>query len=255
MKYFIDTEFIEGFKKPLFGKKRHFIELISIGIVSEDHRQYYAINKDYNFNNANAWVKENVIRPLYINEVSGDRRNHMTIENFHKHTSRSKTVKQIATDIFNFINPDSGFHIGAYSNSEIDKPGSYLQHYFQDHNVTAVGEFYVAQPEFWGYYCDYDWVLFCSLFGTMMDLPKGFPMYCRDVKQLLDEIVDDMMGGIGTHDKGDKQYFAKKEDALQYILNHPDYPVNANEHISIFDAAHEYKLYQFLKKFVSDRYK
>ena len=32
--------------------------------------------------------------------------------------------------------------------------------------------------------CDYDWVVFCQLFGTMMDLPKGFPMFCMDIKQL-----------------------------------------------------------------------
>lgn len=42
------------------------------------------------------------------------------------------------------------------------------------------------KPEFWGYYADYDWVVFCQIFGTMMDLPKGFPMYCRDIKQLCD---------------------------------------------------------------------
>lgn len=44
------------------------------------------------------------------------------------------------------------------------------------------------KPEFWGYYADYDWVVFCQLFGTMMDLPKGWPMYCRDIKQLCDAL-------------------------------------------------------------------
>ena len=37
---------------------------------------------------------------------------------------------------------------------------------------------------FVGYYCDYDWVVICQLFGTMMDLPKHFPMWCYDLKQL-----------------------------------------------------------------------
>lgn len=40
------------------------------------------------------------------------------------------------------------------------------------------------KPEFWGYYADYDWVVFCQIFGTMTDLPKGWPMYCNDIKQL-----------------------------------------------------------------------
>lgn len=40
------------------------------------------------------------------------------------------------------------------------------------------------QPEFWGYFCDYDWVLFCHLFGRMIDLPANFPNFCLDLKQL-----------------------------------------------------------------------
>lgn len=43
-------------------------------------------------------------------------------------------------------------------------------------------------PEIWAYYADYDWVALCQLFGTMMDLPKGWPMYCRDIKQLCDSL-------------------------------------------------------------------
>lgn len=43
-------------------------------------------------------------------------------------------------------------------------------------------------PELWAYYADYDWVALCQLFGTMMDLPKGWPMYCRDVKQWCDDL-------------------------------------------------------------------
>lgn len=40
------------------------------------------------------------------------------------------------------------------------------------------------KPEFWAYYADYDWVVLCQLFGRMIDLPEGWPMYCRDLKQL-----------------------------------------------------------------------
>ena len=45
-----------------------------------------------------------------------------------------------------------------------------------------------GKPEFWGYYADYDWVVFCWLFGSMIDLPEGYPMYCRDIKQLADSL-------------------------------------------------------------------
>ncbi len=48
-------------------------------------------------------------------------------------------------------------------------------------------EFAGDRPEFWAWYADYDWVALCQLFGTMMDLPAGWPMYCRDFKQTADE--------------------------------------------------------------------
>lgn len=49
-------------------------------------------------------------------------------------------------------------------------------------------------PEFWGYYADYDWVVFCQLFGTMMDLPNGWPRYCRDLKQWCDSLGNPKLG-------------------------------------------------------------
>ena len=51
-----------------------------------------------------------------------------------------------------------------------------------------VVEFAGEKPEFWAYFADYDWVVLCQLFGRMIDLPKGWPMYCRDVKQLCDSL-------------------------------------------------------------------
>jgi hypothetical protein len=54
--------------------------------------------------------------------------------------------------------------------------------------AEAIKEFAGETPEFWAYYADYDWVVLCQLFGTMMDLPKGWPMYCRDLKQEADRL-------------------------------------------------------------------
>jgi len=61
-KYFLDTEFIEGFDKPLFGKKRHFIDLISIALYCEDGRTFHALSSEYDYSKANDWVKKNVIQ-------------------------------------------------------------------------------------------------------------------------------------------------------------------------------------------------
>ena len=36
-------------------------------------------------------------------------------------------------------------------------------------------EFCGEKPEIWGWYAAYDWVALCQIFGTMMDLPEGWP--------------------------------------------------------------------------------
>lgn len=55
MRYFYDTEFIED------GET---IELISIGIVSEEGREFYAVSTDFDATRANPWVRENVLDKL-----------------------------------------------------------------------------------------------------------------------------------------------------------------------------------------------
>jgi hypothetical protein len=57
------------------------------------------------------------------------------------------------------------------------------------------------KPRFIGYYADYDWVVFCWLFGAMIDLPKGWPMYCYDIKQLCDDLGNPQLPqqGKGEH--------------------------------------------------------
>lgn len=49
--------------------------------------------------------------------------------------------------------------------------------------AAEIIEFAGNAPEFWAYYADYDWVALCQLYGTMMNLPKGWPMYCLDIRQ------------------------------------------------------------------------
>lgn len=61
--------------------------------------------------------------------------------------------------------------------------------------VEVVG----ARPEFWAYYADYDWIVMCQLYGTMMDLPEHWPRYCNDLKQEMARLGvtrDDIEHGI-----------------------------------------------------------
>lgn len=41
------------------------------------------------------------------------------------------------------------------------------------------------KPELWAYFGDYDHVALCQLYGRMVDLPKGFPFYTLDLKQMM----------------------------------------------------------------------
>jgi 3' exoribonuclease, RNase T-like len=152
MKYFLDTEFIED------GKT---IDLISIGIVCEDGREFYGINWNCNFELANNWVKKNVLAQLPFRSSDQPSLTHGEPQN--NWYNCVDLTKEIAT----FLGCE---YLGLGK-----KPAFALR--------TDV-----PKPEIWGYYADYDWVVLCQMFGTMMELPKGFPMYCRDIKQWCDQL-------------------------------------------------------------------
>lgn len=175
MRYFMDCEFIEN------GKT---IDLISAGIVCSDGREYYAINKDCDFSKASDWVLENVLAPMGL-----DRRGLMIDPaNCSSKTRESylaaKRKDFIAIDVVEFMGGESIIP----ENPRMEK----IRHQLKDGS---------PKPEIWAYYADYDWVAFCQLFGTMMDLPKGFPMYCRDIKQECDRLGNPKLPsqGEGEH--------------------------------------------------------
>lgn len=66
----------------------------------------------------------------------------------------------------------------------IDDSSTYERWQIAESLIGFCGE----KPEIWAYYADYDWVALCQLFGRMIDLPKGWPMFCRDVKQWADSL-------------------------------------------------------------------
>ena len=184
MKYFIDTEFHEYKKKPFLQKHIDTIELISIGIVTDNGREYYAICNEFDACNAfkNEWLRDNVLKSIYleiIKQYHGDSRNRVldkysfTITGFKRMMRHfGKSRKQIAKEIKQFVYSCEGveFHRNDISGNE---------HWSYAPLNT--------NPQFYAYYADYDWVVFCWIFGRMIDLPKGFPMYCRDLKQIMDE--------------------------------------------------------------------
>lgn len=166
MKYFLDAEFIEGFREyrvnVLKKRQAHFIDLISIGIVCEDGRTYYAVSTEFNPNDANDWVKRNVLQKLPARHAEI-----YDAPRLRQEAMLWKDLRTIRQDIMKFF---------GYTIQERHPETGQVVDMSPDEKI-----------EVWGYYADYDWVAFCSLFGRMIDLPYNMPMYCRDLKQLMDE--------------------------------------------------------------------
>jgi hypothetical protein len=143
VRYFYDTEFLED------GRT---IDLISIGIVAEDGREYYAVSSDAPWRRIkrHEWLIANVVPSLP--QPHGDWRNQMPKRwpiDF-----QSPLVKQ------------------------------------EPHIAAEVRAFLLAdgKPELWAWYAAYDHVALCQLWGTMMQLPDGVPMYTGDIKQECDRL-------------------------------------------------------------------
>lgn len=264
MNHYLDCEFLEGTQKEnfpisLFRKNTPpTIDLISIGIVAEDGREFYAISKDFNLKEAwnrfdgyhestpyekqhgfsarkNYWIRENVLINIFyelkckeqfpgINFIDGTKsifNKDFNLKELKRLIKKyGKTNKQIAEEIQELV---YGFAIRGYDENES-----------QIKTTKKLIENFKEKVEFYAYYADYDWVVFCWLFGKMMDLPNGFPMYCYDLKQLMDEkaksipVANDLDMG------------------LKAMKLHEDFPKQENEHSAIFDARFNKKLHEFL---------
>lgn len=156
MKYFLDTEFIEN------GST---IDLISLGMVAEDGRTLYFQNTACEFSKASDWVWRNVFPHLIHFDFSMPGRScaRKKVDDFNNKGGRCTGV-------------------GRKSCCWRDKHESIeMIKSFLDVKIYGV-------PEIWAYYASYDWVAFCQIFGKMDDLPKEYPMYCKDLQQFADSL-------------------------------------------------------------------
>ena len=298
MKYFLDTEFLEGTQKKWFGETKPTIDLISIGIVAEDDKEYYAISKDFNLKEAwnrydlvkNGfrdcgmtpnykrvyWIRENVLKPIYL-ELK-EKEIYDNCKSDQKPYFDNFLIKEIILYSYNYNSSKKNYKefkglIKKYGKSNKQIAEEIKEFVYNKENIlynhercsiNDVGEV-KSKPQFYGYYSDYDWVVFCWLFGKMIDLPKGFPMFAFDLKQELDrkadsmttmEITDAVYGkGYMKHDVykyADKKYpefNVTKVNSLLSAANysHPELK-QTNEHNALADARWNYRLYKFLNE-------
>lgn len=250
MKYFIDTEFLEGTQKGIFRDSKPTIDLISIGIVAEDGREYYAISKDFNIKEA--WNRYQVdVNMDYKPSVGNCKDGHYNPQFIKTYWLRDNVCRNLFNnETFKFYDSIDTYkefknlvkHFGK-TNSQIAEEIKKFTHRSNSHLLSDGHRSY---PEFYGYYADYDWVVFCWLFGKMIDLPKGFPMFCMDLKQMLEGILDTK----ASHTFGNDRVIpipVIKENIRTWLETHPQYPAQVNEHNALEDAKWNKKYYEFLK--------
>lgn len=143
-----DTEFIED---------GHTIDLISVGVVAEDGREYYAVNSDIDWWTADGseklhrrisghnWLMTNVIPHLPLNSKPS-RGDNTWIWSLDKSSTLVKPRWVIANEVREFI-------------------------------------LSVPDRELWAWYAAYDHVALAQLWGPMTRLPEGVPMWTNDLKQ------------------------------------------------------------------------
>ena len=143
MRYMYDCEFHER-------GGRYAIEAISIGIVAEDGREFYAIYDDFDTRAVaqNNWLMKNVMSSINHSQfVVTDFEGMPMVRDIYVDDPAKMRRGDIAAGIEAFT--------------------------LDDDNV-----------EWWNWYGAYDHVVLCQTFGTMMDLASRYPKWSNDIKQL-----------------------------------------------------------------------
>ena len=211
MKLFFDTEFT-GLRKDT--------TLISIGIVSEDGRRFYAELTDYNENQCNKWINENVVKNLHLPHIPW-------------YSKCTENIKKLEED---------GYVIS--QNPHIPREGALLEYdYFKsdNENMTALGDSHwigialnewLKQFDIIQFVSDvshYDFVLLIELItngGTALDLPDNISAVCHDINQ-------DIAQHFGVTDA---EAFDMSREQIMNDLCGSEAIVTGDKHNSLYDA-------------------
>jgi hypothetical protein len=133
------------------------IELISIGMVCDDGREYYAVNSDADWDRVkkHAWLMQNVWPHL---PLRGHKSGLVTVG--------SKTEVRLT---------EPG--VIDMRNTQV-KPRWVIANEVRDF-IQVAG----PDVELWANYGAYDHVALAQLWGPMINLPEGVPMFTHDIQQ------------------------------------------------------------------------
>jgi hypothetical protein len=147
------------------------IDLISIGMVKETGEEYYAVSSQFDASKASPWVQKHILSYIPSKPAQPIVRDEFLglskTELTEEHLPY-RTRSQIASDILAFVGSD--------------------------------------RPIFWAYYGAYDWIALAQLYGQMLQLPPGWPRFCRDIKQYAS-----MIGNPRMPSKPEKEHHALED--------------------------------------------
>lgn len=193
MRLFFDAEFT-GLRKDTTP--------ISIGIVSEDGKTFYAEFTDYDESQCNDWIKENVIRNLVAENIEFD---------------------------------------SAYTLCDASSFGNRRWLKYNDSMEVTTGEKFYIIPflqiwlkqfdaiQFVSDVCHYDFVLLIDLLtngGTALDLPENISAVCHDLNM-----------DIARHfHVSDREAFDMSREQIMNDLCGPEDVATGDKHNSLYDA-------------------
>lgn len=169
--------------------------LVSIGIVAEDEKKFYAEFSDYDERQCDNWIKENVLKHTILggNEMLAKRLGE---------DGNTTVVFGSKTDILYEL-------------------GEWLKQFDSVQFVSDV--------------CHYDMVLLIDIFGGAFDLPKNVSAVCHDINQDIarhygisekeafdksrEDIVAELCGEFITDDKHNALYDAEVIKAIYREVN------------------------------------
>lgn len=156
MKFFLDLEFSEIPQSAV-------IVPLSVGVTTERGDSFYqTLFYDTGLVSRNPWVVENVLPNMTLTPAQ----------------IKEHSVRNVGCNT-----PCSPGHFRQM-----------LKHFIDTQVVeerATGGQIENPEIEFYGYYASYDWVVLCQLFGTMMHLPNGWPMFIHDLKAIQEMFLPD----------------------------------------------------------------
>jgi hypothetical protein len=147
---FYDCEFLED------GRT---IDLISIGLAADDGREYYAVASDAPWDRIRKhdWLVRNVVPYLPV-------------------TGRTSLDSYLANHPNSYPRPLIDFVGPDLADSHV-KPRQVIANEVRDFILAA------PDPQMWAWYGASDFVALYQLWGPLIHLPKGVPMWTNDLKQ------------------------------------------------------------------------